>query len=113
MLQESRTSSFPMVPSYRRRQNCHRVIPAAIERLSQLNWCCRMESRLVGTKFALDADIYKDDDPAFFLGFFLRAGQTFCFQSRMAASFPSRARPTGRWQLQPSFFCSIHHTRPE
>ena len=40
--------------------------------------------------------VYKDDDPALFLGFFLRAGQRFSFQSRMAASFRSRARPTGR-----------------
>jgi hypothetical protein len=28
-------------------------------------------------------------------------------------SFRSRARPTGRWQFQPSFFCKIHHTCPE
>ena len=46
--------------------------------------------------------VYKDDDTALFLGFFLSAGQIFSCQSRMAASFRSRARPTGRWQLQPS-----------
>jgi hypothetical protein len=59
------------------------------------------------------AFVYEDDDPALFLGFFLRAGQMFSFQSRMAASFRSRARPTGRWQLQPSFWRKIHHTWPE
>lgn len=40
--------------------------------------------------------VYEDDDAALFLGFFLRAGQMFSFQSRMAASLRSRARPTGR-----------------
>jgi hypothetical protein len=57
--------------------------------------------------------VYEDDDAAFLLGFFLRAGQVFSFQSRMAASFLSRARPTGRWQLQPNFSRKIHHTWPE
>jgi hypothetical protein len=56
--------------------------------------------------------VYEDDDSALFLGFFLSTGQMFSFQSRMANSFRSRARPTGRWQLQPSFFRRIHHTCP-
>lgn len=56
--------------------------------------------------------VYEDDDPALFLGFFLSTGQIFSFQSRMANSFRSRARPAGRWQLQPSFFRRIHHTCP-
>src|SRR5439155_26033707 len=59
------------------------------------------------------AFVYEDDEPALFLCFFLRAGHMFSFQSRMAASFRSRARPTGRWQLQPSFWRKIHHTWPE
>ena len=54
--------------------------------------------------------VYEDDEAAFLLGFFLRAGQVFSFQSRIAASFRSRARPTGRWQLQPNFWRRIHHT---
>ena len=54
--------------------------------------------------------VYEDDDSALFLGFFLSTGQIFSFQSRMANSFRSRARPTGRWQLQPSLFRRIHHT---
>jgi hypothetical protein len=45
------------------------------------------------------AFVYEDDDPALFLGFFLSSGQMFSFQSRIAASFRSRARPVGRWQL--------------
>jgi hypothetical protein len=57
--------------------------------------------------------VYKDGDSAFFLGFLSKRGEAFCFQSRMAAEFRSRAKPTGRWQLQPSFFCKIHHTCPE
>jgi len=40
--------------------------------------------------------VYEDDDPALVLGFFLRAGQMFSFQSRIAASLRSRARPIGR-----------------
>ena len=42
------------------------------------------------------AFVYEDDDSALFLGFFLRAGQMFSFQSEIAASLRSRARPTGR-----------------
>lgn len=40
--------------------------------------------------------VYEDDDWALFLGFFLSTGQIFSFQSRMANSLRSRARPTGR-----------------
>ena len=40
--------------------------------------------------------VYEDDDSPLFLGFFLSTGQIFSFQSWMANSFRSRARPTGR-----------------
>ena len=56
--------------------------------------------------------VYEDDDSPLFLGFFLSAGQIFSFPSRMPNSFRSRARPTGRWQLQPNFCRTIHHTCP-
>ncbi len=58
------------------------------------------------------AFVYEDDEAPLFLGFFLSTGQMFSFQSRMANSFRSRARPTGRWQLQPNFLRKIHHTCP-
>lgn len=45
---------------------------------------------------AQSAFIDEDDGAVFFPGFFLRVGQVFCFQSAIAASFRSRARPTGR-----------------
>src|SRR5215831_19468322 len=45
----------------------------------------------------------EDDGAPFFLGFFLISTQRFSFHSRILASSRSRARPTGRWQLQPSF----------
>lgn len=38
------------------------------------------------------------------LGFFLSSGQRRFFHCFMAGSSRSRARPVGRWQLQPSFF---------
>ena len=37
-----------------------------------------------------------------FLGVFFTSGQCTCFQWRIAFSFRSRARPTGRWQLHPN-----------
>jgi len=48
------------------------------------------------------AFVDQNDLAAFFLGFFLSAGQVSFFHSAMAASLRSSARPTGRWQLQPS-----------
>src|SRR6516225_7139877 len=44
----------------------------------------------------------EDDSSPFFLGFFLISTQRFSFHSRILAWSRSRARPTGRWQLQPS-----------
>jgi hypothetical protein len=54
------------------------------------------------------AFVYEDDDPAFVYGI-LSTGQKLSFQSRVANSFRSQARPTGRWQIQPGFFRRIHH----
>ena len=54
--------------------------------------------------------VYEDDDSALLLGFFLSSGQIFSFQSRIAASLRSRARPIGRWQLHLSFSRRIRHT---
>jgi hypothetical protein len=51
---------------------------------------------------AESAFVDQNDLAAFFLGFFLSAGQVTFFHSAMAASLRSSARPTGRWQLQPS-----------
>jgi len=44
----------------------------------------------------------EDDGPTFFASFFLMAGQRYLFQCRMASSSRSKARPVGRWQLQPN-----------
>jgi len=45
---------------------------------------------------AYSAFVDEDDGAAFFLGFFLRAGHFTRRHWRMASSFRSRARPTGR-----------------
>jgi hypothetical protein len=47
----------------------------------------------------------ENDQPPFAERFFLMSGQRSRFQRRIACSSRSSARPTGRWQLQPSF-CS-------
>jgi len=47
------------------------------------------------------AFVYKDDGTALAEGFFLRAGQVYRFQRRMASSSRSMAFLEGRWQLQP------------
>ena len=60
---------------------------------------------------AYPAFVDEDDRAPFFLGFFLMAGHSTCRQRRMASSFRSRARPTGRWQLQPRS-SRIFHTWP-
>ncbi len=61
--------------------------------------------------FRQSAFVDEDDGPAFVPGFFLISGQRFCFHTRMAASSRAKARPVGRWQLQPS--CRrIRHTWP-
>jgi hypothetical protein len=49
---------------------------------------------------AQSAFVDEDDRPAFFLGFFLMAGQVLRFHSTMASSFRSSARPFGRCGLQ-------------
>jgi len=46
------------------------------------------------------AFINEDDGAAFASGFFFMAGQRFFFQCSIFFSSRSRARPTGRWQLQ-------------
>src|ERR1700739_82065 len=53
--------------------------------------------------FAQSTFVGEDDGSPFFLGFFLISTQRFFFHLRILASSRSRARPTGRWQLQPSF----------
>ena len=60
---------------------------------------------------AQSAFVEKDDRSPLFLGFFLMSGQVTFFQWRMACSLRSSARPTGRWQLQPSA-TRIFHTWP-
>ena len=57
---------------------------------------------------AQSAFVEKDDRSPLFLGFFLMSGQVTFFQWRMARSLRSSARPTGRWQLQPSDTSSFH-----
>ena len=49
------------------------------------------------------AFINEEDGAAFASGFFLMAGQRFFFQCSIFVSSRSRARPTGRWQLQRNF----------
>jgi len=51
---------------------------------------------------AQPAFVDEDDRPSLCLRFFLMAGQMCFFQARTACSLRSRARPTGRWQLQPN-----------
>jgi len=50
---------------------------------------------------AYSAFVDEDDRTPFLEGFFLMAGQRMRRQRRISSSFRSRARPTGRWQLQP------------
>lgn len=47
------------------------------------------------------AFVYKDNGAALAKGFFLRAGQVYRFQRRIASSSRSRALLEGRWQLHP------------
>src|SRR5712691_2830569 len=51
---------------------------------------------------AQSAFVDEDDGAPLFLGFFLISGQRCCFHCRIFSSSRSSARPTGRWQLQPS-----------
>jgi len=57
---------------------------------------------------AQSAFVDEDDDEPLFLGFFLISGQRLRFHCAMARSSRSRARPVGRWQLQPSCRSSRH-----
>src|SRR6516165_8700174 len=47
------------------------------------------------------AFIDEDEDAPFPARFFFSSGQTFFFQLRICSSLRSRARPAGRWGLQP------------
>src|ERR1700693_845169 len=58
---------------------------------------------------AQSALVEEDDRAPLFLGFFLMSGQVVFFHTRSASSSRSSARPTGRWQLQPSD-TKIFHT---
>ena len=49
---------------------------------------------------AQSAFVDEDDRAAFFLGFFLTAGQVFRFHATMASSLRSKARPAGRCGVQ-------------
>jgi len=60
---------------------------------------------------AQPAFVDEDDRTPLFAGCFLMAGQRFFFQSSMAASFRSTARPTGNCGLQFNFR-RIFHTWP-
>src|SRR5689334_20571815 len=51
---------------------------------------------------AQSALVDEDDGAPLAERFFLIRGQRYFFQFRIAASSRSRARPTGRWQVQPS-----------
>ena len=51
--------------------------------------------------FADTAFVYKDNGTAFAEGFFLRAGQVYRFQRRIASSSRSKDLLEGRWQLHP------------
>jgi hypothetical protein len=55
---------------------------------------------------AQSAFVDEDDGLALPSGVFFNSGQRRFFQRRMACSSRSKARPTGRWQLQPSCFNS-------
>ena len=52
------------------------------------------------------AFVDEDDGLVLACGVFFNAGKRRFFQRRIASSFRSKARPTGRWQLQPSCFNS-------
>lgn len=52
---------------------------------------------------AQPALVEEDDGPTLLAGFFLRRGHCLVFQSAIFASSRSRARPTGRWGLKPSW----------
>jgi hypothetical protein len=52
--------------------------------------------------FAQSAFVEEDDGTSFSGSVFFNSGQRTFFQCAIAASSRSKARPTGRWQLQPS-----------
>lgn len=52
--------------------------------------------------------VQENDGSPFFLRFFLMSGQVTFFQWRMVFSLRSRARPVGRWQLQPRDTSNFH-----
>ena len=52
------------------------------------------------------AFVNEDQRAAFRFGFFLMRGHSTCFQRVISSSLRSRARPVGRWQLQP--ICPIN-----
>jgi hypothetical protein len=51
---------------------------------------------------AQTALVYKDDGAPLALGFLLSRGHSLFFQAAMASSLRSRARPVGRWGLNPN-----------
>jgi hypothetical protein len=61
--------------------------------------------------FAQSAFVDEDDRSSLAEGVFFTSGQRTFFQWAMAFSSRSRARPVGRWQLQP-IFRRIFHTWP-
>ena len=56
---------------------------------------------------AYSALVDEDDRAALLAGFFLMAGHCFFCHPRIASSLRSRARPVGRWGLQPSEISSF------
>ncbi len=60
---------------------------------------------------AQSAFIYKDNGSSLLAGFFLMAGHSTRFHFRIAFSFRSTARRSGRWQLKP-LAPSSRHTWP-
>lgn len=50
---------------------------------------------------AQSALVDKEESAPFFFGFFLMRGHSTRFQRVISSSLRSRARPVGRWQLQP------------
>jgi hypothetical protein len=94
------------------RHSCHRRERLPIERILYYRRLSpRRPSSTTVRALAQSAFVDKHYRAALPLGFFLSCGQRFFFQCSIEASFRSRARPVGLWQLQPSFL-NNHHTWP-
>jgi len=83
-------------------RDCRHSLPAVEGESQHRRLPARRPSPYLVRSLAYPAFVDEDDRTTLFFGFFLMAGHWTFFHSRIAASLRSRARPSGRWQLQPN-----------